>query len=306
MKHALPSILLLLVLTGCSDIIEADLTDLTVSLLTPQDRDTVSTNVVTFRWTEVPDAETYRIQIATPDLVAPELFLTDSVVSTPTVTFAMAPGAYEWRVRAQNSSSHTEYAVRRLVVVAATSLEDLTPILIAPTANAHLMEADVALEWEPLPGAQDHRLEVRETDQNGPLVLVQVITGGSATLSAWPEGIYVWGIQGQNNNSVSAFSYRTFTVDRTPPTAPLLIAPANNAGLPNTTFTFQWQSGTDLNGTRDTLIVADANQVEVRRIGVAATSWPDSLGTGTYQWSVRTTDEAGNGTTSTLRTLTIQ
>jgi hypothetical protein len=46
--------------------------------------------------------------------------------------------------------------------------------------------------------------------------------------------------------------------------------------------------------------------VLVRQLPIAGTSYTDSLGTGVYQWSVRTTDAAGNGTTSASRTLTVQ
>lgn len=306
MNRRLIPLLLLVPALGCSDIIEEDLSGLRVALLTPPDRDTVSTNVVQFRWEELPQAEDYRIQVAIPDFVAPQEYIVDSVVSGTVAAFALAPGDHEWRVRGQNTSSHTEYSLRRLVVRAASSLQDLTPILISPAQNAYLVAADIGFSWQPLPGAEDYRVEVRQDDAGGPVLQAQVVSGTTATAPAWPEGRFAWGVQGQNGSSVSAFSYRTFTVDRTAPTAPLLINPAANATIANTTFTFQWQSGTDVNGTVDTVVVSDQNQLEVRRVGVTGTTHADSLGSGTYTWTVRSSDPAGNTTSAVPRSLTIQ
>lgn len=304
--RTLPLLLLFaLLIAGCSDILEEDLDGLGVVLLTPPDQDSTTSNVVQFRWEEVPHATGYRIQIATPDFISPQVYVVDSVVTGTVVPFALAPGAYTWRVRAENGSSHTDYYQRRLVVLEATSLEDLTPILLSPAANAALSATALTLSWQALGGAQDYRVELRQGDQNGALLQAQLVTTTTCALSALPEGLYTWGVQGQNSTSVSAFSYRSFRIDLTAPNAPLLIAPAANATLPQAPFTFQWQSGTDASATVDSLLVTDQNQVAVRRLAVTGTSHSDSLGTGVYQWTIRTTDAAGNGTSAAARTLTI-
>jgi hypothetical protein len=306
MKTLIPLVAVIL-LTGCTDLIEEDLDGVGVVLLTPQDGDTITSNVVSFKWETVPYATEYLFQVAKPNFIAPQLYLADSVIESSSLTFPLPPGNYAWRVRGQNGSSHTNFYERRVVVEAASTLADLFPILIAPASNAALRSQDIVVSWQALGGAEDYRVELRQGDQSGPLVQAQLVSTSPYTFIALTEGVYTWGVQGQNSTSVSNFSYRGFTVDRTAPSTPLLTAPTASATVPNSDIQFQWQSGTDAaTATTDSLFVTDANLVLVRQLPIAGTSYTDSLGTGVYQWSVRTTDAAGNGTTSASRTLTVQ
>ena len=296
-----------LLLTGCTDVLEEDLDGVGVVLLTPQDGDIITSNVVPFKWESVPYATEYLFQVAKPDFNAPQLYLADSVIESSSLTFPLPPGTYAWRVRGQNSSSHTSFYQRTVVVEAASTLADLFPILIAPAANDALRSQDIPVLWQALGGAEDYRVELRQGDQSGPLVQAQLVSTPPYNFTSLAEGEYTWGVQAQNSSSVSNFSYRGFTVDRTAPSVPLLTAPAANATVPNSDILFQWQSGVDAaTATTDSFFVTDANLVLVRQLPLTGTSYTDSLGTGVYQWSVRSTDAAGNGTTSALRTLTVQ
>lgn len=306
MRNLAPLIALLL-LGACTDLLEEDLDGIGLVLLTPQDGDTLASNVVPFKWEEVPHATEYLFQIATPDFNAPQLYLADSVITSTAINFPLAPGTYAWRVRGQNGSSHTAFYQRSVVVEAASTLAELFPILTTPAANAALRAQDIPVTWQALSGAEDYRVELRQGDQSGPLVQAQLVSTSPYTFTALAEGLYTWGVQAQNSTSVSNFSYRSFTVDRTAPSVPLLAAPAANATVPNSNTTFQWQSGMDAaTSTTDSLFVTDANQILVRQLLMSAQSYSDSLGSGVYQWRIRTTDAAGNGNTSVPRTLNVQ
>lgn len=305
---ALPLITLLVLLaTGCSDILEKDLTGYGVVLVAPPDGYTTSANVVTFRWDAVPETEGYRLQIATPDFLNPALFAYDTLVTNASYTAALVPGNYRWRVRAENPNSHTDYYERSLVVTEASSLEGLTPILLQPGSNSATSAATIAFSWNTLTGAQDYRFEIREDSQTGPLVQAQIVADTEIELTDIAEGSYAWGVQAQNATSSSIFSYRLLRVDRTLPTSPVLLAPTNNSTLPNAPFDFEWQSGSDAaTSTTDSLFVLDSNAVAIRQLPMATTTYTDSLGVGDYTWYVRTTDEAGNGASSPLRAFTVQ
>jgi hypothetical protein len=308
MKHVLlPFVCCVLFLGGCDDLLEEDLDGFGVVLLTPPDGYSTASNLVAFQWEPVPRAMGYRVQIATPDFSNPILILHDSLVTAPHFTTALAPGAYRWRVRAENPNSETAYYQRALTITEATSLEGLTPLLIAPASNASTSDDPVIFSWQALSGADDYRFELRSGGQTGGIVLAQIVAGTELSLSTIGEGAYTWGIQAQNTNGTSNFSYRNLTVDSTPPGQPVLLVPAAAATLPNTTIMFQWQSGNNAgSGGIDSLFVEDGSQQPIRALLAPTPSYSDSLGTGPYTWYVRTIDSAGNGTSSTVRAFTVQ
>lgn len=295
-----------LCLVACTDIIEKDLTGFGIVLLTPPDGDSTSANVVTFKWEAVPHATEYVFQIATPDLEHPLHYVADTVITAALLSLPLDPGTYAWRVRAKNGNSSTDYYQRTLVVTEASSLADLTPLLTAPAANAATAAEPVVFQWQALSGAEDYRFELRTGDQTGPLVQAQIVDGTQLSVASLAEGSYTWGIQGQSSGSSSLFNYRALRIDRTAPGSPLLIAPAAGATIQHTSFTFQWQSGTDASTTTDSLFVTDANTVHVRALTVTDGSYADSLANGTYTWWIRTTDAAGNASDAASRALTVQ
>lgn len=295
-----------LALAACSDIIETDLSGFGVVLLTPADGYETNSNVVTFKWEAVPHATEYHLQIARPNFDQPVQFVADTVFPHAGISLPLQPGSYVWRVQARNGNSSTNYYQRSLTVIPASSLDDLLPVLTAPAANAVTAAEPVTFHWQALAGADDYRFELRNNDPTGTLVQAQITAATQMTVAGLTEGTYAWGVQGHNSTSSSLFSYRTLRIDRTAPTAPLLVTPAANATIPNTAFTFQWQSGTDAGALVDSLFVTDVNTVTIRALAPAGTTYTDSLGAGTFHWYVRSTDAAGNGTSATPRTLTIQ
>lgn len=298
---------LLLLFSACSDILEKDLTGYGVVLVTPPDGYSTSANVITFRWEAVPNANHYRFQLATPDFINPVLVLTDTLTTAASFEMPVSPGNYRWRVRAENPNSHTDYYERSVVVTEAASLDGLTPILLAPAQNAATWQEPLLFSWSALSGADDYRFELREGSQSGAVVQASIFTATTASLTGIAEGNYAWGVQAQNATSSSSFSYRSLRIDRTAPSVPVLLAPSASASIEQAPFTFQWQSGADaLTAVTDSLLVRDSNEQLIRSFAVSNGSYPDSLGTGTYTWHVRSTDEAGNGTSSAVRTFTVQ
>jgi hypothetical protein len=253
----------------------------------------------------VPYASEYVFQVASPNFSSPVDIVTDSVVTVPRIDLPLAPGTYTWRVKARNTNSGTGYYTRQLTVLQSDSIDDLTPILVAPGQAQVLSTTSVLFQWQAVQGAEDHRFELRQGGQTGPLINAQLISGTEVTINDIPEGALTWGVQGQSGGSSSQFNYRSLHIDRTAPAAPVLLAPNANASVPNSTTTFTWQSGTDLSTTTDSFFVMD-DDVVIRSILASGTSYADSLGSGTYQWFVRTRDVAGNTTGSTPRTLTVQ
>lgn len=294
-------------LCACSDIIEADLDGVGVVLLTPAAGDSSSGNQISFRWEAVPHAQHYHLQVAKPDFTTPSSFPLDSVITSNTFTFSFAPGSYQWRVRAENTNSHTEWYTRSFIIISTESLEGQVPVLVSPASNLVTSHNSIAFSWDTLPHTIDHRFELRQGDQTGTLLQALIVPGSTVTLDALQDGHYAWGVQAQNDvPSASQFAYRLLTVDGTAPTAPLLLQPANNATTANAHVHFVWQSGTDaLTTTRDSIVVFDSDLQVVLAQTVNAAPLNDSLGTGVYSWTVHTLDAAGNHATSNTFSFTV-
>ena len=107
---------------ACDDIIEVeDISERTVTLVAPTDGAILSSGTINFDWESVEDAESYRIQIATPNFELPlqivaDSTLADSTATNTTFSINLNAGAYQWRVRAQNSDYHTNYTTQSFTV----------------------------------------------------------------------------------------------------------------------------------------------------------------------------------------------
>jgi len=117
-KKRLPSSILALFiivlgLAACDDIIEQDISQEEIFLLAPQDSlfftDTVETEIVNFWWEPVQGARQYHFQLLSPDFLSPQRLLLDSVTLENSVSVALTPGSYGWRVQASNGAYATTY-----------------------------------------------------------------------------------------------------------------------------------------------------------------------------------------------------
>uniref|UniRef100_UPI00404931EA fibronectin type III domain-containing protein n=1 Tax=Gelidibacter sp. TaxID=2018083 RepID=UPI00404931EA len=106
----------------CDDITEVeDISERTVTLVAPTNDAILSSGTIHFDWEPIEDAESYRIQIATPDFDAPlqivaDSTLADSTATNTTFSVSLNSGTYQWRVRAQNSDYHTNYTTQSFTV----------------------------------------------------------------------------------------------------------------------------------------------------------------------------------------------
>ncbi len=309
MDRSLALLLLCILLTAsCSEVIEEDLDGYGVVLLAPPAGHTTTANQVEFRWEEVPNATSYRIQVCTPGFASAVSYLLDSTTTATVHVLALAAGTYQWRVRAQNANSHTDWYTRDITITSSETLTGLIPVLLSPVDGLISDTGALTVDWDTLPFTVDHRFELRANDPDGTLLQATITAASEMALSGLADGRYAWGVQAQNDvPSSSDFAYRTFTVDATAPTTPLQLLPTAGATVPQGPFTFLWQSGQDaLTGTADSLIVRNAQLQIVRQLGGLNGTFADSLGTGSYTWTVRTMDQAGNSTSAGPITFTVQ
>jgi hypothetical protein len=114
MKNRLTQGILLcaLLFGGCDDIFEKDITKSFTEIIAPVANATVSGPEVLFWWNYVDGSDYYELQIVEPDFPSVEYLLADTIVEENKITFAIAPGTYECRIRACNSAYCTKYSYR--------------------------------------------------------------------------------------------------------------------------------------------------------------------------------------------------
>jgi len=113
MKRTFIYYLLGLCLIACDDIFEIeDISDNRVELLAPSDNSILNITTPTFSWTLLAEAESYHLQIATPNFSEATQVVLDTMVTVSSHTVSLDTLNYEWRVRGENSGYQTGYTTQ--------------------------------------------------------------------------------------------------------------------------------------------------------------------------------------------------
>lgn len=284
-----------------TDFIEDDLTGKTVSILAPADDDTIPTATPIFWWNEIEGALSYRVQIVYPDFSAPQQLLYDTSVSGDRFYPALSPGStYYWRIRPENGSSEGDWVVRRLTIDSSVSLSNQTLVITLPASNGIATSNSlVSFAWNNISGAAFYRVEITNT-ASGVVVTTTTTTVNSFSYTL-AQGNYEFKVRAENTTSITAWSTRTFIVDQSAPTAPLLIAPADNsfyASVPSS-LNFDWTNSAD--AVTDSLFIATDSIFAsgiILQLSLSATqsnyTWTGAQPGTTYFWRLCSIDAAGN------------
>lgn len=113
---------LALLLANCSIIFEDDLSDEIVYVIMPLDSTITGLQQQVFWWETVEGAIKYSLQIVEGDFLNPYALVADSNVAGDKFQIDLPPGLYEWRIRAWNSFSETDYFYSLLSISDTTSV----------------------------------------------------------------------------------------------------------------------------------------------------------------------------------------
>jgi hypothetical protein len=294
-------------LLGCTtDFIEPNLEGKTIRLLAPANNYSSPAFTVTFWWEELKGASGYRLQVVDSSFSYIQGLELDTLVTGTQFSFTLAPGNYQWRLRAENNSSHTDYSTaRNLHIDTTASLGNQTVVLLSPAQNLCTNQATTTFKWNTLPSADDYRFQLINMTTNS--TVTDVVIQADSFNYTLAQGQYQWQVRGQNATSNTLYSSRIINIDLAAPGAPSLSAPLDGA-MVNNPVTLSWSH--DVSATADSLYVyADSLYTTVLNAVYTTSQTYNFNGVSfqTYFWRVRSADNAGNWSAfSTRRKFYIQ
>ena len=269
---------------------------------------------VTLTWTKITGA-TYDLQIADDSSFSG--FVRDFTgLAGNSYTVANLPvGTYFWRV-AVNGQQLPMSLARRFnvtpVLPVAPVIQTIGALPGAVTNNGFTNNQTPRMDWtvpanwaSPAPGSSiTYELQV-STNSTFTELAAPAVTGIAASDYEWQTstlapGIYYWRVRAVTNLGLpGAFSaaYK-FTIDTTPPTAPLLASPAVNGIVATERPTFTWKPVGDANRYR-IRIATDASAttpIADGEVELTTTTFTPAFNIpqGEYWYSVESRDAAGN------------
>jgi hypothetical protein len=277
-----------------------------VIALAPADSATVTNQTVTFWWSEIEGATQYEMQVVSPTFSNTLQLWVDTVVTDDKFTFTFSPGTYQWRIKAANGAYETRYTIYNFTIDSTSDLSNQTVLLVYPEENDTTNQTRITFQWSPLLNATDYRFELSEPDFNGTILLDVNLFTDTITYTL-DEGSYSWRVRGQSVSSNTVYATRSFTIDTTSPSAPVLNAPDDNA-MVSDTVNLQWTRSND--AVADSVFVYPDSTYSVIIVN-SKTSQSTYSFTGTignsYFWRVKSIDGAGNDSPFSIgRKFTIQ
>ena len=295
-------------LVSCKDIIEEDISEMSVQMIIPTANDTIFTNNVHFKWNELEGADNYRLQVVEPSFSNINTFVLDSLISGTQFYYSLNPGNYAYQLRAENSAYQSlYYGPINFTVDSVTDLAGQIVPLVSPADLLYTNVDNFTANWQTIFSADYYEFQLRSGAdfnasgsilESGTLIYGNSYTTSSSSMSA--EGEYSWGVRAANQTSLSAFSSRTILVDKTEPNDITLTSPTDAFTTTSDTVVFKWNYGTDpgtgVNSPISYLIEIDddAGFGSTTDYTTSADSLQVILSTGTYYWRGYALDEAGN------------
>lgn len=296
--------------SSCNDFFEQDLTGKSVTLIAPSNGVVTDISVQTFWWEEMDGALEYELQVVTTGFDSIVQLVLDTTVTGTQFQQTLWPGQFQWRVRAVNGSTMSDFTTYSLTVDTTSDLSGQTVVLESPINGSYSNLLAQNFSWQNLTIAEFYRFQVSDDGfSSGANVLDTTVTGDNVAITFTSDVQYSWRVRAETQTSVSSYStIWGVIIDTTSPGTVTPWLPADNAVLQSQTFDFAWQTVTDDGAPLfDSLYVySDSLATEYASFEGIQGSVSDSLEVGTYFWRVKTFDEAGNaGDYSVARKLTV-
>ena len=296
-------------LVSCKDFFEKNIEQEQIEIISPKNGYVSSDLNVYFTWSDIQGAITYKLLIASPSFdTASNLYIDTSTNSSP-LMISLSPGDYQWKVRAENNSSFTDFSpIQSFKIDSSYDLNNQSLVLYLPSDNKYSNNPFPYFLWQDLYAAENYTFKLkRGLDwQTSTIILDTLITSSDLTLPfALTEDTYIWSVEAQNNlPSHTGYShFFHYLLDLTSPATPLLNSPTINTPnlFSDSLFLFDWTRAPNNGNIQSPLfdslyIYSDTTQIAIRKhvINQEDSLLPLPSTSGVYYWNVQTFDKAGN------------
>ncbi len=263
----------------------------------------------TFVWNAVTGAS-YEFQLDTSpsfdSMPLPDQYSGGATTRTSPV---LAYGTYYWRVRPVIGGVPGTWS--QVWTVTVTTTPPAAPKQVTLANNALTSETAPTFAW--MSAARGLYYQIQIASDTTFAYPIQNVTGGENILTytalPLPDGKYYWRVRAYNIYDVpGAWStVFNFTVDATPPDAPVLVAPLTDASVTNAKLKLSWTRVPDAVKYELLLDRTPSFTQPSILLGNVLTYTPlKPLSQGEYQWCVLAIDKAGNvSACSEVRTFTL-
>lgn len=179
-------------------------------------------------------------------------------------------------------------------------ISDKEMTLVAPVNNAQFFSTGVSFTWGIVDGAEKYHLQIAKPNFDSPIqIVLDTIVSNNTFTNQLNIGGYEWRVQAVNNNYVTSYKSRFFTIVSNANfqnNTLVLTSPANNLITNTSTQNLTWQS--IIGATSYQVQIYDNSNTVVSDQNTSATTLSYTFPQGSYNWRVRAT----NGTEQTLFT----
>jgi hypothetical protein len=268
----------------------------------------------TMDWSDVSGAASYHLQISFNNSFS-ALALDQSGITAS--QYAVAAGIlsgttqYFWRVSAVNVGGEGPWSA--VWNFTTTIGAPAAPLLVSPPNNSTGTSLTPILDWNNVPGATTYRVQL-SLSPTFTTTIVNTVTGATSqyqvTAALSYNTTYYWRANATNAGGTSGWSeVWQFTTLISPPLAPTLLLPANNATGVSLTPFMDW---TDVSGATTYRLQVSTNiaftNIVYNNIAITASEFtlPSGylIGSTQYYWRVAAINSGGQGPYSTVWTFT--
>jgi hypothetical protein len=300
-------------LSSCGDLIEPSIKNSKVNLEAPANNYQSTQYAVNFWWDEVSDALKYRLQIVTSRFDSVGSLVIDTLVKKNTFTLTLNPGKYQWRIRAENGSSQTDYTTPRSFTVLQSSIKPQSVQLYSPASNILTNQNSLTFQWASIYGATKYRLEIDTNSfvNESKALYNQVFPAQQFTYILPKDQVYQWRVRAENDTAQSQWSaVNIINYNHTPPAVVNLSAPTSNQTLA-LPISLQWNTAPKAVKYKVYVLKSDSTTLYNSTFPVTVSSPVYSFNLGTsgdkLYWKVTAIDAYGNESQpSIMRNFTLQ
>ena len=303
--NALTVLLLFMGFTACEDVLEEDITNDRIDLVSPLDGDTIVGNNVQFIWNSLEGADMYNVQVYQGGTV-----VVDSVVDNAPLSLVLNSDDYMWRVKGENFAYETAFTFpQEFSVEASNDLSTQSVQLLSPSDDFYTNSTPIIFNWTAIEFATHYEFTLLKITASGAAIIYESepLTDTSLSLDATvltEDAVYEWEVIAVNtaNETQTIASSRTFSIDTVAPSVPSLLTPAFEQEFElDESIAFTWNFATDTGAVVSAvtsvfeIATDDAFTNVVFNGQTETTSVTQAFSiAGTYFWRVRGEDLAGN------------